>query len=273
MRITFRASAALLAAALLPGCIVIPYPTVPEEDEFADDSVAWIVRGETTRDEVVARIGQPPVSRGAGSLAVYGQARTVGGMFFGSLWGSGGTMPFEKKSTLLIEYTDTGVVSRASVIRGEDGCNDAGLCVDAEFGMEYTGDLMERESSMDDAVVFLADHSARPEVQFRPVADSCGIYIYVGGVQRPVLVIGPTAEQTPLPADGYLFWAGEPGEREIRASLGYGWSANSIHCPANELRFVSLYVGSGTTGNPPAISLDDREAGESRVLARKLVFY
>lgn len=271
--IAWRTGLIFFAGTMLQACVVVPFPVVPEEDELAPDHISWIEPGVTTRVEVVERMGEPTVVRQDGNLVIYGQARKVAGWFFGALWGSGGTMPVEKRSVLLIDYESSGVVSQVQVMRGEKSCAESGLCVEAEFELEYTGELMEHESNLVTAVVYDPRDEDRPEKQFLRSVRSCGIYLYSSGDDEFLAVENPEIGTTSVVGRGFVFWFAEPGTISVKASRRNEWSSLSFDCPAKHLRFVNLYVGGSRHRDSPRITVDGEEIGRAQVLARSLILH
>lgn len=269
----WRSNLAILASTMLQACVLVPFPVVPEKDEFAVDRTVWIRQGVTTRTEVVDRMGEPTVARQGGSLVIYGQARTVAGWFFGSLWGSGGTMPIEKKSLLLIVYESSNLVSQIHVLRGKNDCTESGLCVEAEFELEETGGLMEHESDLVTAVVYYSSDKNRPENQFRQDANTCGVYLYSSGVDEFLTVKIPGIGTTSIVRRGYLFWATESRTIEIQASRRSDWSTLSFECPANQLRFVNVYADNGSYWSSPKLELDGEATGKANVVTRSPILH
>lgn len=80
-RLPARAFAALVALlAVLYGCIpMIPVPSKQGPDPYPSEKLEFLTTGITTREEVTARLGAPPISRAGGSILVYGAARDAGG--------------------------------------------------------------------------------------------------------------------------------------------------------------------------------------------------
>lgn len=271
MTISYRTGLLLLASGVLQACVLVPFPVVPEKDEFESGSISWIRPGESTRLNVVEQLGDPVVVRKGGNLAIYGQSRTVAGWFFGAFWGSGGTMPIERKSMLMIDYDSRGIVSKVYVLRGEKSCIESGVCVEAEFELYETGKLMEHESTLVTAVVYDSDNKTRPEQQFNRKHRFCGVYLYSSGVDEFLQVKNPQLGTTSIVHRGYIYWETEPGAVTLQASRQVTWNSFVFECPANQLRFVSLFVDRGAHWNSPKITVESEEIGKAQVLARSLI--
>jgi len=258
---------------MLQACVLVPFPVIPEKNEFASGRISWLRSGSTTRTEVVEQLGEPIVVRNDGNLAIYGQARTVAGLFFGALWGSGGTMPVEKKSVLLIGYENTGVVSQVYVMDGKSSCTESGLCVEAKFELEETGKLMELESNLVAAVIYDSGNGGRPERRFGRSIQSCGVYLYSSGADDFLAIESPEIGTTSIVIRGYIYWVSEPGTLSVKASRQVEWGSLSFECPANELRFVNIYASHHTRSDPPRITIENEETGKAQVLSRSSIYH
>ena len=262
--------------ALSPGltaCVVLPFPVVPEEDLFAEERVQIIEPGITTRDQIQQQFGAAALSRMNGDLVVYGQARTVAGVFAGTLIGTGGVAPIERKSTLIVQYDNDDTVTRADILRGAKECTEDGLCIEAQFDWQDTGTLMEHESVLTQAVVLSSgadDHLAK---QFATTAEGCRIYLYSTGADKFLMASSPAIGRTAITQRGYLIWANEPGSVEIHAWRWDDWAEIAIDCSPHGLHFVDLHLKSRYGHEPPEILLGNETGGKAEIMARSLILH
>jgi hypothetical protein len=257
----------------LTGCVVMPFPVVPEEDLFAEKRVQFIQPGGTTRAQILKEFGAPRLSRMDGNLVVYGQARTVADVFAGTIIGTGGVNPIETNSTLIVQYDEGNTVIRADVLRGAKECTEYGLCIEARFDWQETGKMMEHDSVLTSAVVPSSGADDQLAKQFATAAEGCRVYLYSAGADTIVTASSSATGTNPLSQRGYLVWAGEPGSVSIRASQMDEWPEKMIHCSTQALLFVSVYAKSCYGNKPPEISLDTETAGKDQITARSLILY
>lgn len=269
--VLYRTVVTLLVGAVLQACVLVPFPVVPENDEFESSNISWIEPGKSTRQNVIERLGDATVVRNDGDLAIYGQARTVAGWFFGGFWGSGGTMPIETKSLLLIGYDRNGIVSQTEVLHGKNSCAESGLCVEAEFELEETGRLMEHESNLVNAVVYDAPSQITRAQQIPLSNGVCGVYVYSSGADEFLHVEAAELGLTSVTIRGYLYWEREPGTVSLQSWRRGSKSSLALECPTDERRFVSLYVDGRASWNGPKITIEPEETGQARILARKRI--
>jgi hypothetical protein len=96
--------------------------------------MGFLVPGSTTRDEVTAELGEPPVVRRSGRFVAYAASReTAARMLALSIIPA--TFAFEERHFLFLEYDEQGVLSRSElVISPTDtttvpACDSLGYCV------------------------------------------------------------------------------------------------------------------------------------------------
>jgi hypothetical protein len=276
MRIKNLVMMMVASCAVSPGltaCVVVPFPVVPEEDLFAEERVQFIEPGKTSRDQIQEKLGAAALSRMNGDLAVYGQARTVGRVFAGTLIGTGGVAPIEKYSTLIVQYDDDDTVTRADILRGAEECTEDGLCIEAQFDWQDTGKLMEHESVLRQAVVLSSgadDHLAK---QFATTTEGCRIYIYSTGADEILMASSPAIGRAAVTQRGYLSWENEPGLVEIHAWRWDDWTEIRIDCAPRGLHFVNLHLKSRYGHEPPEILSGDETGGKAEIMARSLILH
>lgn len=117
-------------AVLLPVCALFcgcTFSRAVVNAHVRDMDTSWIVPGRTTRAEVIARIGLPPVSREGGGIGKNALRWVCGDTFTGTLEvGYIVTPTFEKGRAhwahdLLILFDEADVVSLVSRTASEDG--------------------------------------------------------------------------------------------------------------------------------------------------------
>jgi hypothetical protein len=269
----------LIALILLAsGCIIIPHPVVPEEDEFAEQHLASVEAGKTHRTEIEKAFGPPQLARQNGQLVIYAQARTVAGVIVGGMyWGDMG--PIESYSSLIIQFDETGIVTRYDVIRGSDECTDNGLCIEAEFahsdrdGSFYSGYV----TALSNAILFTSADEDEVAKDFRADPVHCTGYLYNTGPEAIVKVYTASGGTTWLHNRGYVRAVALPGEIELHAASGDMSSTKKLECIAGDLLFVNLELGkppsiwSSKTTSTLDIRLDEPQIGKAIVSTRMLI--
>ena len=258
---------------VLTACVVMPFPVVPEEDLFAEERVQFIELGITIRDQIQKEFGAASLSRMNGDLAVYGQARTVGGVFAGTLAGTGGVAPIEKKSTLIVQYDNDDTVTRADILRGKKECTEDGLCIEAQFDWQDTGTLMEHESVLTQAVILSSGAEDNLAKQFATTAEGCRVYLYSTGADKFLMASSPAIGRTAITQRGYLIWANEPGSVEFHAWRWDDRAEVRMDCEAHGLVFVNLHLKSRYGHEPPEILLGNETGGKAEIMGRSLILH
>jgi hypothetical protein len=224
----------------MAGCLVIPHPVVPEEDQYADDRISFIKPGLTGREEVNESYGLPQLSRADGHIVVYAQARTVGGIMVGTI-GAAGAGPIESFNSLVIEYDENGTVIDVDVIRGADGCTEDGLCIAAEFHTQYSSSFwFDFESALSTAILFTSDDRDERAKSYAPGSEGCAAYLYNTGKKATYKIYRPGVGTTPLNERGYLFWTPAPGEFDVYATSEGKTARSWFTCTATELMFINV---------------------------------
>jgi outer membrane protein assembly factor BamE (lipoprotein component of BamABCDE complex) len=123
--------AAMLA---LTGCIPVPVPVRSEKDPvpYTATDLSFIKPGVTTRDELVAALGQPMVWRRDGQLAIYGTVQRTGTQAAWILFPFPvpvGLDAHEQVYHLVIQFDASGAVARFEGIE-TDGCASDGICIE-----------------------------------------------------------------------------------------------------------------------------------------------
>jgi len=264
------------------GCIVIPHPVVPEKDEFAAKHLAFIEHGKTQRSQIEETFGPPQLERRNGQVLIYAQARTIAGVIVGI---GGGYMaavdmaPIESYSSLIIQFDETGTVTRFDVIRGADECTDNGLCIEAEFahpdrdGGFYDGYV----TALSNAVMFTSADEHEVAREFYVDPDRCIGYLYNTGSEAIVKVYTASDGTTWLHNRGYARTTASPGEITLYAASAGASSTRTIECVAGNLLFINLELGkppsiwSNKTKRTLDIRLDEPRTGKAIVSARMLI--
>lgn len=121
-------SCGILAGSLvgvLTGCVPIPYPIpslgyMPDSRHNLNDAVpAFIVRGQTSREEVLYKLGEPDQVIGEGQTFVYVSAKARGGMGILVLSEFSNNMPVSEAKRMVfrrltVEFDASGRVSSAA---------------------------------------------------------------------------------------------------------------------------------------------------------------
>ena len=264
------------------GCIVIPHPVIPEKDDFAAKHLAFVEPGKTQRSQIEETFGPPQLERRNGQVLIYAQARTVAGVIVGVGGGyvAGVNMaPIESYSSLIIQFDNTGTVTRYDVIRGADECTDDGLCIEGEFahagkdGGLYSGYV----TALSNAVILTSAAEHEVACEFHVDPDHCVGYLYNTGAEVIVKVYTASGGTTWLHNRGYVRTAAAPGEIELHAASAGASSMRTIDCVAGDLLFINVALGkppsiwSSRTGQALDIRFDEPQTGKAIVAARMLI--
>jgi hypothetical protein len=129
--------------ALLGGCIpMLPVPSKLGPEPYPAATLEFLTPGVTMRAEIVAKFGEPHISRGAGAVLVYGGARDAGKgrivIFTPPFW-IPVSLPEEEFFVLVIEMNADDTLGRYEIVRHEQGgggikhmnmpCTTTGICV------------------------------------------------------------------------------------------------------------------------------------------------
>ncbi|HEY5645430.1 MAG TPA: hypothetical protein VIS76_05800 [Pseudomonadales bacterium] len=173
--------AAVLSVA---GCM-IPIPSVPEEPPYQTTGSELVV-GTTTRSEVVALLGEPPISRAAGRLTIYGASRETAARILG-ITIVPMTIPLEEFHFLFLEFDEADVLqSRELVVQPPNNtnpaCDSRGRCL-MRVEWEMTGAVPVWVSSGDvkhgDRAVVSASREQEALVRrMEPPESGCTIYLF-----------------------------------------------------------------------------------------------
>ena len=250
----------------LTGCI--PYPTVPEELPFKDEEIAFIEPGVTTRQEVQQELKWPLSTQGSDRIAIYAEARTVGGWLLGSE-----TEPIESFHYLIVTYGADDIVQSFDVIRGKKGCGSDGVCI-KNLGFEPWH-----------VVVFARPKEDETAKSFPVYAEQCSIYLYETG-DRAMLRINWSGGSTNVNEDGYLHWIAEPGPATITATGLMRFSAMlgaetdlvsaslDLDCEPRRIYFLrAAYDGKWFGDDKLTLSIDQMETGKKLVGERRLMIH
>jgi len=182
----FRRPLLLVAAVLtLSGCFV-PIPSVPGEAPYGG-AVAGLIEGTTTRNEVVALLGEPPIQRAEGRLLIYGASRETGARILG-ITIVPMTIPLEEFHFLFLEFDDSNVLRSVELVIQPEGaayysaCDSRGRCIEF-IEWEITGVVPFWVSSGDvqdgDRAVISASLEQEAVARLmEPPEDGCLIYLF-----------------------------------------------------------------------------------------------
>jgi hypothetical protein len=274
LRWLFRCLCIACLPCSLVGCLILP---VDDEEPFANDQLAFVEPGSTTRAEVLEQLGPPALSRKGDRIALYLDEEVKAWAM--TQYGSG---PIVKFACCVIEYDDEDLVADAETVSRMDssqGCTDDGLCFKAvyeqegEIGVAFVG-----------AYVFARPQDDLAAKVFATDSERCGVYLYKTGSKpqfRDTLQVLRSGQETNyVDSTGYLHWLQPPGPIEITAKELRGYSAVSpvftLECEPGALYFLNV-KHSGTalgflTGKKKLTwSLDEPSVGKRQVDERRLI--
>lgn len=218
----------LLLSLPLPGCFV-PIPSVPEEAPYGEN-IEFLVVDQTTRDEVVERLGAAPISRQGGHLLIYGAARETAGRIL-AITIVPMTIPLEEFHFLVLEFDDDGVLRRSELaVEGStaaDVCDSQGHCIrGVEWDVEgavpvwaKSGDIRHGERAL--VTASLEDEEMARQMQ--PQAGACAIYFF-SKMREPDWVDALMAKST-----GYVYYAigDHPRYTDINSAFFSVWRVDT----------------------------------------------
>ncbi len=110
----------LVAVAIgMSGCIVVPYPHhhVLEGSELTTQSLEYLRLNETTRSEVLERLGPPDIDFADQNVIVYAWSGTASKFFFGAYHSPGTTGVLTRvRRALLVRFDAGGRVAAFSIV-------------------------------------------------------------------------------------------------------------------------------------------------------------
>ena len=280
--------AVTVLSVLLGGCVIIPFPSIPEAKPFQDEEIGFVEVGKTTRQEVNAKLGQPQVSRADGSLVAYGEARAVASLLGAVYMGSGQIMPIETFHYVIVRYDADDVVTAFDIVRDRDGCTSDGICIEAAFKtVEARGWWYDVESALTDlSTIILAPTDNDGDAKRFPVeANRCGVYVYETRTGMPghkaLSISRPGRPSTPINSHTYLYWMQSPGPVSLDSVEFDVTFPNQefptvqpldFECAAGNLYFVKVNNHNRWIFNDTiTFSLDTTESGKKNVQSRRLI--
>ena len=265
---------------LLTGCIIIPFPIIPEELPF-DERIAFIEPGITTRQQVQKELGPPSVSRANDQINLYAKARTVAGLFVIYI-GAGDIPPIETFHFFIIQYKADGVVKSADVIRNDESCTPEGICFIPAYTVSRDKGVLAYETVLTDAILFARREEDITLKSFPVLAEHCSIYLYYVTKSRMLLSIyRPDRETTQVNEEGYLHWIKKPGIITVKADITYFnhrygeldtevSTKFELDCEPGEIYFLkATYDWFGD--NKLTFSMDRTRTGKQLVNERRLI--
>lgn len=230
----------LVVGLALAGCIPVIIPAPSEQDPEPYDAVdlAFIQPLQTTRSELVARLGEPLLERDSGRLVVYGAVQKTGVQ--GVLFLFPVPVPLggdarELAHHLFIRFDEAAVVERVEVVR-DVGCTSDQLCIDHSTSLDPAaqgGWYMDDKMMAAELAVIYARGSAADAAR-SSVADptECILFVYQkrGFFNRMS-----------------IFFAFDEGKQAAISPEAFG----SLHIPAGSHRLVAGIAGTPATAVVP----------------------
>ena len=266
---------------LLTGCIILPFPIIPDELPFDDERITFIEHGLTTRQQIQKELGLPNVTRDNGRINLYAKARTVAGLFVIFL-GGGDIPPIETFHLFVVQFGADDVVKSADVIRSDEGCTPEGICLMPVFHSSYREGILLYKSVLVYTIIFARPAEDIILKSFPVLAEQCSIYLYYETKSWMLLSIYHSDRGTThVNEEGYLHWVREPGSIAIKAAITYfhpkfgeletvDSAEFELDCAPGEVYFLkATYDWFGD--NTLTLSMDRAETGKQLVNKRRLI--
>ena len=127
----FLAVCLLILASLMQGCVVIPHPPylVQGRGEITRGDSSKIVPGETTREEILLRFGEPSASLDEGKVFIYAWIMNAGIWAVGAGY-SGDAGEIRQKNLFLVEFDDNHFVKKHELNPGSSYMDTFGNRID-----------------------------------------------------------------------------------------------------------------------------------------------
>lgn len=193
-RLPARAATVAALLAVLPGCMLpLPVPSKAGSEPYPHSALEFLQPGVTTRAEVTARLGEPPVSRAGGTVLVYGAARDSGEwrMMMLPYPATLGTNEF---FLLFIELGPDGTLARHELVasksewtdaprRDRPPCSSTGICLlrsewsraGVPFVWEHSDEIRRGDRAL---LTATAASETRARTMAAP-AQGCQVYFWV----------------------------------------------------------------------------------------------
>jgi hypothetical protein len=271
----------------ISGCLYVPwFGSKPH----ADDALAQVLTGETTRAEVLEIFGEPDVSREQGKLWIYENGKITGALIAvpipvpgaGAVGTAAFLKQFEDLQSLLVEF-ENDTVKHFRILEEEYGCYSNDICLISGWALRaYPPYLIPKMASI--TSIGSDDQLAK---RFNGIPGRCSIYIYSIGrfwKEYPGLISLESIELAPLNLEGYLHVGLQPGKMKISVfASGLNYVGGDIArylddidvmCTGGSVFFVEVDYRMGrpgkykTSANTRIVSSD---LGKEAILGRNLL--
>ena len=272
---------ALLASAIIvlsgiSGCVAVPSGG-GDPEPFSRDKLEFLRVGETTRDEVQARMTAFPIATPDGEfrlklepiefhdglLWLYSMARGEAGWLLVALpdvtsaqGGSMADVASEDYRYLRVLFNRNDVLAGYEVSKSEGkGCNVQGVCARGPAFMPLTSGSADRFTK-----------------RFRPPEGQCGVYLYAGSIKVGAPVwLDHVREGWLIDKKTYLYWPVEPGTHRLSSQTPDQRFKPfvPIECRGGELHFVELNQTGGFAGSTIHVELLRRGKDQGKDAIKK----
>jgi hypothetical protein len=248
---------------MLGGCLVIPVPT-GEEHPYDKVNTDLLV-GQTRKDQVIAKLGEPAAIYSQGSTYIYtatqGNWEITWVVIAPAPGGVGAGVEIEgEQHFLILDFDEQGILTNLQLDVADDkigSCSKMGICHDG------AGHVVRLASKAEEAKAKEISISSK----------QCGAYLYF---DSHGYFANRNTGQTAVSLDGeyvgyagqwgagtFFYWPLEPGRHEIAYLPGQG--DLTFDCRKSESKFVLLRIEDGV---PLSLEVVNESEGRKQIRAR-----
>jgi hypothetical protein len=183
----WRSCITLLAGGVgLAGCfpVLVPAPSEKDPVPYTEVDLASIQPQQTTRSELLAKLGEPLLERRGRQLAIYGAVQKTGVQAVLFLFPAPVPLGGDAKELahyLFVQFGEDDVVNRLEVLRGE-GCTGDGLCIDHGTSVDEAARggwyMDDKRMAAERAVVYETGTNAEIARMSKAAIGECVLFVY-----------------------------------------------------------------------------------------------